>query len=145
MKIICLITALSVNGLNYTCTHKGRHLVLMLFWFDLGLSACLNEGGTLPTGQHLICFYWVSDSASADHFLLLIFDKVFVTSAVKASAAFIFQTYRIICHPLTHTGAVKYRLVSFCSKQQLQHFSSPVNSSAAVQGVKSLAVVFAWN
>lgn len=57
MKIICLITALSVNNLNYTCTHKGRHLVLGVFSFDSGLSACLNEGGTLPPGSTSFVFY----------------------------------------------------------------------------------------
>ena len=51
MKIICLITALSVSNTNYTCTHKGRRFVHGVFWLDLGLSACLNEIGTLPLGS----------------------------------------------------------------------------------------------
>lgn len=115
MKIICLITALFVNNLNYTCTHKGRHLFHDVFWFDLGLSACLNGGGTLPLGSaSLVLEYHILLQPITFLLLMFMLDKTVVTSSAfhKTNTAFIFQTDRINFHPLTWTGTFTERWVA---------------------------------
>lgn len=112
---------------------------------------CLTKWGrSSPTGQHLICFYWASQS--------FMFDKVSACMPSTLSPPARKNKYCLpLCHPLTAAATSSERWAAWCWEVSTGCFfflcyklrlpqASPLNNfSAAFEGVQSPAVALAWN